>query len=190
MVQRRSPTWSDLKAKLVDLDRTSFLGLVKDLYSASKDNQAFLHARFDLGADALKPYKIRIDRWVAPDFMKNQNVSVSKAKNAIREYQNAIGRPEGLAELMVFYCEHASDFSSACAFEDEAYFKALLNMFHQALKISITLENDLRDALLDRLDEVRRISQSIGYGVADEMNILLAEYKDDICIFPGHLAAP
>jgi hypothetical protein len=147
---------------------------------SSKDNQAFLHARFALGANVLKPYKIRIDRWLSPDLLKNQNVSASKAKNVITDYQKAIGRPEGLAELMVFYCERASDFSNACGFADEAYFYALLKMFKQALKISITLHNDLRDALLDRLDNVRSISHNFGYGVGDEMNILLAEYKNDI----------
>ena len=179
MVEKKSPTWSDVKARLAEFDRTSLLGLVKDLYGASKDNQAFLHARFDLGADVLWPYKIRIDRWLSPDLLKNQNVSVSKAKSVITDYQKAIGRPEDLAELMVFYCERASDFSNTLGFADEAYFKALLKMFEAALKISITLQNDLRDALLDRLDDVRSVSHNIGYGVGDEMNIILADYKDD-----------
>jgi hypothetical protein len=62
MVQKKSPTWSDVKAKLAEFDRISLLGLVKDLYGVSKDNQAFLHARFGLGVDVLKPCKIRIDR--------------------------------------------------------------------------------------------------------------------------------
>ena len=59
------------------------------------------------------------------------------------------------------------------------YFKALLKMFEAALKISITLQSDLRDALLDRLDGVRRISHNLGYGLGDEMNIILADYKND-----------
>ena len=179
MVEKKSPTWNDVKARLAEFNRTNLLALVKDLYGASKDNQGFLHARFDLGADALKPYKIRIDRWLSPDLLKNQNVSASKAKSVITDYQNAIGRPEGLAELMVFYCERASDFSNTLGFADEAYFKALLKMFEAALKISITLQNDLRDALLDRLDDVRSVSHNLGYGVGDEMNIILADYKDD-----------
>ena len=179
MVEKKSPTWSEVKATLADFDRTSLLGLVKDLYGASKDNEAFLHARFDLGTDVLRPYKIRIDRWLSPDLLKNQNVSASKAKIVIADYQKAIGRPEDLAELMVYYCERASDFSNTSGFADEAYFKALLKMFEAALKISITLQNDLRDALLDRLDDVRSVSHNIGYGVGDEMNIILADYKDD-----------
>jgi hypothetical protein len=179
MVEKKSPTWSDVKARLAEFNRTNMLALVKDLYCASKDNQAFLHARFDLGADVLRAYKIRIDRWLSPDLRKNQNVSAPKAKSAITDYQKAIGRPEDLAELMVFYCERASDFSNAFGIGDEAYFKTLLKMFESALKISITLQNDLRDALFDRLDDVRSISHNLGYGVGDEMNIILADYKND-----------
>ena len=58
---RKKPTWSDLKRQLVDLDRTALLGLIQDLYAASKNNQAFLHARFALGEDVLEPYKATID---------------------------------------------------------------------------------------------------------------------------------
>jgi hypothetical protein len=179
VVQRKSPTWSDVKAKLADFNRASLQGLVKDLYGASKDNQSFLHARFGLGPDVLNPYKAGIDRWLWPDLHKNQDVSASKAKKVITDYKKAIGRPEGLAELMVFYCERASDFSITFGFADEAYFGALLTMFERALKISITLPVDQRDAVLDRLDDVRRISHNLGYGVGDEMDILLAEYKND-----------
>ena len=90
-------------------------------------------------------------------------------------FPQPIGRPEGLAELMVFYCECASDFSNTVGFGDVAYFKALLKMFEAALKVSVTLQND---ALLNRLDHVRSVSHNLGYGVGDEMNIILADYKD------------
>jgi hypothetical protein len=43
----------------------------------------------------------------------------------------------------------------------------------------ITLPIDQRDAALDRLDDMRSISHNSGYGVGDEMDILLAEYKND-----------
>jgi hypothetical protein len=47
--KKKAPTWSELKRKLTDLDRADLLGLLQDLYAASKDNQHFLHARFALG---------------------------------------------------------------------------------------------------------------------------------------------
>jgi hypothetical protein len=61
-LKKSQPSWTDVKAKLSGLDRAGLIGLVQDLYAASKDNQAFLHARFALGDDVLKPYKATIDR--------------------------------------------------------------------------------------------------------------------------------
>lgn len=169
-------SWSNVKAKLVDFDRAGLLGLVQDLYAASKDNQTFLHARFGLGDDVLKPYKITIDRWLWPDMFKNQDTSVSKAKRAISDYKKAIGQPEGLAELMVFYCERAAGFSDDVGLQDEGYFDALVRMFEQALKVIHSLPEDARPALDGRLDAVRRTSHNFGYGVGDDMDDLLAEY--------------
>ena len=57
--------------------------------------------------------------------MKNQTVSVSNAKKAIADYNKAIGRPEGLAELSIFFCEEAFSFVEGCSFSDDQYFVAL-----------------------------------------------------------------
>jgi hypothetical protein len=35
------------------------------------------------------------------------------------DYEKAIGRPEGLAELSVFFCEEAFSFVESCSFSDE-----------------------------------------------------------------------
>jgi hypothetical protein len=98
MTGRRKPTWFDVKGKLADFDSPGLIGLVQDLYVASKENQAFLHSRFGLGDDLLKPYKASIDRWLWPDVFKNQNTSVAKAKKPIADYKKAVGQPEGLVE--------------------------------------------------------------------------------------------
>ena len=95
-------TWTDVKAQLATFDRTALLGLLHHLYAAHKDNQAFLHARFGLGEDVLETYKKTIDRWLWPDPFRNQDTSVSKAKQAISHYKKAVGDPVGLTELMVF----------------------------------------------------------------------------------------
>jgi hypothetical protein len=92
---RTQPTWSDLKAKLADFDRAKLLGLVADLYAASRENQTFLHARFDLGEEAVEVYKATISRWVYPDFIKGERVSVATAKKAIADYRKAIGKRRG-----------------------------------------------------------------------------------------------
>jgi len=179
MAKRQSkahPTWTDVKAKLAAFDRTSLLDLVHHLYTAHKDNQAFLHARFGLGQDVLEPYKKTIDRWLWPDMFRNQDTSVSQAKRAISDYRKAIGDPAGLAELMVFYCEQAAGYCRDVGYQDEGYFDALVRMFEQALQSANTLLSNGWDGLIARLDRVREISHAFGYGVGDDMDYLLAKY--------------
>ena len=179
MTGRSKPTWSDVKPKLADFDRPGLIGLVQDLYAASKDYQAFLHARLKLGEDVLKPYKGGIDRWLWPDVFKNENTSVAKAKKAITDYKKASGAADGLAELMVLYCERASGFSCDVGLDDEAYLSALVRMFEQALKAVATLPESQRPALSTRLETVRDRSLNIGYGVGENMDALLAEHGAD-----------
>jgi len=152
------------------------MSLIQDLYAAHKDNQTFLHTRFGLGEDVLKPYKETLDRWLWPDAVRNQDTSIAKAKQAISSYRKAVGEPAGLAELMVFYCERAAGFSNDVGYQDEGYFDALVHMFEQALKVTPQLYAGDRDALIVRLDRVRTISHNLGYGVGDAMDSLLVNY--------------
>ena len=131
--KKDTPGWSDVKTKLTDFDRAGLIGLVQDLYAASKDNQAFLHTRFSLGGDVLKPYKATMARWLWPDVFKNQETSVAKAKKAISDSKKALGQPEGWVELLVFYCERAAGFSNDIGLQDEFYFDSLVRLFAQAL---------------------------------------------------------
>ncbi len=174
--KKTTPSWINVKAKLSDFDRAGLLSLVQDLYTASKDNQAFLHARLHLGDDALKPYMATIDRWLWPDVFKNQDHSVVKAKKAIADYKKALGAPAGQAELMVFYCERASGFARDVGLPDDGYGEALVRMFEQALKVIASVPENQREALLVRLDSVCDASDAIGYGVGDNMALLLAAH--------------
>src|SRR5665213_1760363 len=172
--KRALSSWGDIEVRLADAGRAGLLALVHDLYAASKDNQVFLHARFGLGDDVLGPYKASVDRWLWPDVYANQDTSVAKAKNAIADYRKAGARPDGLAELMVFYCERASGFSNDVGLQDEGYFDALVRMFEQVLRAIADLPESQQPTLWSRLDAVRRISQDIGYGVGEDMGRLLA----------------
>jgi hypothetical protein len=96
MANRQSkskPTWANVKAKLAGFDRTALLSLVQNLYTAHKENQTFLHARFGLGEDVLESYKKTIDRWLWPDVFRREETSVSKAKQAISDYKRRLVTP-------------------------------------------------------------------------------------------------
>lgn len=164
---KTTPGWSDVKTQLVDFDRAGLLRLVQDLYAASKDNKAFIHARFELGDGPLEPYKTLITLWINPaDFRKPQ--SVAKAKKAISDYKKAQGKPVGLAELTVFYCEEVFNFLAACGMDDEGFYEALVRMFEQALKYVLALPSAEQAAFLARLDRVRQLGQNVGWGVGED----------------------
>jgi hypothetical protein len=170
MVKPRETTWNDIKAELAQFDRMGLLGLLKDLYALRPENRAFLAARFGVGSDPLTPFKKVISRWIYPDLMKGQDVSVAKAKKAIADYRKAVGRPEGMTELCVFYCEEAARLIGDCGLEDEAYYSALVRMFEQGLTQATELPNAERDKILKRLDAVRGSLRGIGWGVSDAVN--------------------
>lgn len=183
-VKSALPTWIDVRAALLSFDRAGLQGLVQDLYAASKKNQAFLHARLGLGPDPLNPYKARISSCICPDLMRNQPISVSKAKKAIADYRKAIGRPEGLAELSIFYCEEAFSFLESCALDDESYLVALIRMYDRSLEFVSNLPPAERAAYLERLDKLRSRAKHIDEGVEDEVNGLwlaadLEEHQSD-----------
>jgi len=162
--KKAQPSWSDVKAQLAVCDRAGLLALVQDLYAASKDNQAFLHARLSLGNDV-------------PDLFKNQDTSVVKAKKAIADYKKASGTADGLAELMVFYCERASGFSVDVGMDDESYLSALARMFEQAMTAVTALPEAQRMALWARLALVHERSRHIGYGVGDHIHAVMAAQR-------------
>lgn len=177
--KKTTSSWSDVKTKLADFDRVGLLGLLQDQYAVNKENQIFLHARLSLGDDVPKPYKTTIGRWLWPDVFKNQDTSVAKAKKPIADYKKAIGQMEGLAELMVFYCELAAGFSNDVGLQDEGYFDGLVRMFEQALKTVASLAEVQRQPLWGRLRAVHQICRNFGYGVSDDISDLLAEYGAD-----------
>ena len=174
---KKKPTWTVLKHQLADLDSKSLLSLIQDLYAFRKDNQVFLHSRFDLDTDVIETHKATIQRWINPEIIrKDQEISISKAKKAISDYKKAVGRPEGVAELSVFYCESCKDFLTDCGMEDEGYYDALARMFEQGLKVIRSLDPNLQTDFLDRLEVVRQESENWGWGVRYDMDNLMAKY--------------
>jgi hypothetical protein len=104
--------------------------------------------------------------------MNNQPISVSKAKKAIADYKKAIGRPEGMAELSIFYCEEAFVFLESCSMEDESYFAALIRMYGRSLEFVSSLPPAERTTYIERLDKLRSRGKGIGWGVEEELNSL------------------
>ncbi|HMV13233.1 MAG TPA: hypothetical protein PKD88_07475 [Nitrosomonas sp.] len=106
--------------------------------------------------------------------MRNQDISVAKAKKAVSDYKKAIGRPEGIAELTVFYCESCMDFLGYCGMDDEGYFNALILMFEQALKAIQNLDVKQQAGFVERLNVLQHAGHN--WGMGDEIEDLMVKY--------------
>jgi hypothetical protein len=167
------PTWKQVKSRLDGVERAGLLALLQDLYRSSEENRRFLHARFGSGTEPLDPYKKEIARWVFPDI--DEAHSIAKAKATISAYRAAVGTPEGLAELKVFFCEQASEFCVDVGLDDLGFYDALGRMFRDAIQGVATLAPDARGALWSRLEAVRDRCQNFGFGAGDEICGLWAD---------------
>jgi hypothetical protein len=103
---------------------------------------------------------------------------LSREQTGDQRYREASGGPEGLAELMVYYCEQAAGFCRDVDYQDAAYCDALVRMFEQALRTTTDAVNfgTVRNRLLGTLDHVRSIGHELGYGIGDDMDVLCAEF--------------
>ena len=138
-----------------------------------------MEARLSVTGEPLLPYKKAIERSIYPDLMKGHPVSVAKAKKAIADYHKALGSPEGVAELQVFYCEQATSFAVECSYENERYFSALIRMFNEALVSVMKLSPDVQREFLTRLDEVREALAEVGWGVCDALTDIWFDLVDE-----------
>ena len=171
----KKPTWSNVKAPVSKLDQKDLIKLIGDLYRFSKENQTFLHTRFGIGDDPLKPYKETIDRCLYPDVFKNDPIQISKAKKAISDYSKAVGDTLGETELMVFFVECGNAFTVEYGDIDEGFYDALNGMYRRAIKKVLSLPEVQRGAFQDRLEKIMTSSSNIGWGYHD---MLYQDYYD------------
>jgi hypothetical protein len=162
-------TWSNMKVEIAKIDMRELVSLVADLYHFSKENQAFLHARFAVVANPLDPYKQIIAECMYPDIYKNKPVQISKAKKAISDYSKAVGDSLGEAELMTLFVERGNAFTVEFGDIDEEFYGALNRMYRHAIEKILDLPEKQRDRFKERLKTIMTSSADIGWGYHDAL---------------------
>ena len=102
-----------------------------------------------MGADPLAVYKKAIESAVSFDW--NKPVRLTDARKAVADYRKAIGKPEGMLELQVFFCERAMAFSMEFGFMDDAYASAIAMQFAGAAGMLKEAPTSARDEYVARL---------------------------------------
>ena len=172
---KKKPSWSDVKSAIADFERPALIGLISDLYAYSTPNKNFLHARFSLGSDALKPYKKIIEDALFPDVMSNDDVEIATAKKAISDYGKAVGDSRGMLELMVYFVECGASFSLDVGYGDEDFFASLERMYEKAIKLLLTLDEATIDDFYDRFEDLVTSTRDIGWGFHDTLGDIFSK---------------
>jgi len=97
--------WKNIRAKIDKVSQRDLIGLVKELYALNEQNKLFLETRFGNQGKGLEEYKFIIEDSICPTEPWKKDVSLSTGRKAIRDYKKALGNPEGLIDLMIYYCE-------------------------------------------------------------------------------------
>ena len=160
-------TWSSVKAKLAAVEAKELLSLVGDLYRLSKENQAFLDARFATLADPLQYYKKIISESLYPDVQKNKPIQIAKAKKAVSDYIKAAADPQGEVELMVYFVEQGNDCTLDYGDIDAPFYDALILMYGRAVDQLLSLPKNARGPFQQRLAAILNSAAHIGWCYPD-----------------------
>ncbi len=181
MTKNTSPSWSDIKKSITDLDYSQLVALIKDLFNFSEGNRTFLKTRFSPGGDPLKTYKTIIRDNMYPDFRKNQDFSIADAKKAISDYSRAAGDPIDKIELMVYFTECGN--KSAVELGDlyEQFYDSICSVYRQVIKKIVLLPEPLKSDYKKRLKFLVTSSEGMGWGYHDELgDIFYDAFPDEI----------
>ena len=169
MARKKQParSWKDIRAVLNNAGHKDLLNLVGDLYALRKGNQDFLNARYLKDASTLVPYKETIEHYISPAEPWKNPVKTSLARKAISDYRKAVGDPEGLAELMLFYVECGVNFTLEFGDIDEAFYCSVESVFSDGMKMLDRCEQDVIDKLLPRFEGAVHSTADVGWGFYD-----------------------
>lgn len=170
--------WTEIEEELAELGKPALIRLLKQLYNASTDNQAFFVSRFseeDVTPEAREPYRKRITHQFFPKrgFGK---LDLRLARQAIRDYRRATLDIAGTADLMLTYVENGTRFTNTYGDIEESFYNSMVSVLSEAVKL-IEKNPTLFPQFYDRLETLVYETSGIGWGYGDDVHEIVGELK-------------
>lgn len=174
-------TWSQVKARLVVLEKRELLGMLRDLYNLNVDNKHFLAARvFTDNPDVVvEPYR-RVIRQVFNPERGLPSLELRKARKALSDFQKTGAPPSATIDLMIFYIEQGLVCTLSYGDIDEAFYTSLESVFALAAQTVNRLDDPaLVEEMRPRFATIVSESSDIGWGFHDALQeIYYSEFSD------------
>ena len=168
------PNWQAVKSRLRGLDAPGLVDLIHDLYSASIDNQRFLHGRLVDPTSELQKYRELISEAVFPNPLGRKPVRIAEAQRLIRHYERATGDVTGTVDLLLTFVAVGTDQAADLGYGEDAYFGALERGLRTAVNMLPKLGAEDFAKAREELLWIRNRASNIGWGFCDAVDDLTA----------------
>jgi hypothetical protein len=181
----KAPTWARIKKELTGYDSSDLITVIKELYSLSKQNQAFLMGVVDQDA-SYEALKAPVIKAIAKAFDPPRgfpSFKPAEAKKAVYQFAKLAPKHEAI-EMMLLFVQSGIQATTQYGDIDEAFYISLEDMWESALELVLHyqgLPGVLQSQLL-KLKGILATAQGFGWGFTDQMNDLFA-------LFMGKLEA-
>ena len=158
-----------MQKSLLRGESADLIGLIKELYEASPENQLFLQSKLLGSADiesVLKPYRERIVRQFNMR-RGDPRLDLKEARAAIREFKKATGSVAGTIELMLTYVEYGTSFAAEYGEATSTLFSSLTSVYEEMTDLLYGEGRELYPRFRERIQKLAEHSGSIGWGYGD-----------------------
>lgn len=166
--------WKVIRSKLEKISHRDLVGVIKELYDLSAQNELFLETRLGNRHAGFEEYKTIIEDSICP----REPWKLSTGRKAIRDYKKAVGDPAGLLELMVYYCECGVNFTLEFEDIDERFYMSIESMYGSALKF-LQQHPEYKGDFFERIEAIVRRTQNTGWGFHDALQETFYTYYED-----------
>ena len=161
---------TELKRHLKEYDQKELIGLISELYKVNNDVAHYLSAKF-LGEEVTTELFLDAQKEIKEEFFPDRGhgkLRLAKAKTAIANFKKLTNDYNRTVELMLFYVEMGTKFTSAYGDIDIKFYESMVLMYE---KVAIECDKDdkLFNKLADRLYGIIVASDSVGWGYPDAL---------------------
>ena len=165
----KKPTWNQVQKVLVRGESTELIGLIRELYDASPENQLLVQSKLFGFADiesVLKPYRERIVRQF---YVRrgDPRLDLKEARAAIREFKKATSSVAGTIELMLTYVEYGTSFAAEYGGVNSSFFSSLTSVCGEMANLLYGEGRELYPRFRERIQKLADYSGRIGWGYGD-----------------------
>ena len=184
MSNKRKPQWSNIRKRLLLMDKSELVAQIKDLYALSDANRRFLESRFAQDRDQvdaiLTDYKQEIEYcFFGKRDIPEESPRLRDARRLIREYRKATKDAFGTLDLMLHYVETGTELTNTYGDIDEPFYNSLesmLNEFCEGIFNSSDPEQAY-DQFDNRLVDLKIAVFGIGWGYGDAVQEILNDLE-------------